>query len=319
MRTILLAHLKKMAALIVSAIAISIFCFAPIRAQEDTTTTTPDAPAEGQTSEYYLSLIAQYTYLILGKINGDISTYLKNISDMAVSWNTQDNSTESSQLQQTLTSYGNSITTVSQAQTALQTQILTDLFGPTVTSENLNYANDLVYQSLYGVRRFDPDPRRKPDGSPANVDSAYNYIKTASGFNIRHPLPPLGGPDPDAISRYFANYSTVMAAESFNSYVLSGLYEESRNGGPLNQLQTSLVQQATQSSWFTAIGGENLGIVLRQILMFESQAYVLMTQLLQTQKQQLAAQTLTNTLLILNNEDKEKQLYSKATGTRQPM
>jgi hypothetical protein len=109
-------------------------------------------------------------------------------------------------------------------------------------------------------------------------------------------------------------YNTVMAAESFNGYVLANQYAESQTNNGLSQAQLSLVTQASSSDWIANVASEQMGMVFRQLLMFESQLYVLMTQMLQTQKQLLIAQAMTNALLIATNQMNEGILASKAQG-----
>ena len=64
----------------------------------------------------------------------------------------------------------------------------------------------------------------------------------------------------------------------------------------------------------SSVIANDLGWVLRQILLFSSQTYVLMDQLLQTQKQMLATLAMTNTLLVANSNYQASILSNKAQG-----
>jgi hypothetical protein len=75
-----------------------------------------------------------------------------------------------------------------------------------------------------------------------------------------------------------------------------------------------LVTQAGNATWLKNIAAEEIGIVLREILVFQSQSYVLLTQLVQTQKQLLTATVMSNTLMIQNNRQNEAYLAAKAQG-----
>ena len=56
--------------------------------------------------------------------------------------------------------------------------------------------------------------------------------------------------------------------------------------------------------------------MIRQILLFESQNFVLMSQLVKIEKQQLQAQTMTNALLIATGFTNERLMASAAQGIR---
>ena len=134
-------------------------------------------------------------------------------------------------------------------------------------------------------------------------------------MNITHTIP---GPNwrgtEENKQKYLSYYSSISAIQTFNGYLLSQLYADYVNGRQYTQQQTALIQQASSSDWFTHVASESIGVVLRKILMYNSQLYVLMTELVQTQKQLLSAQAMTNTLLIIGNQFTENQLISKATG-----
>jgi hypothetical protein len=268
--------------------------------------------------ETYLKNIQDNTYKILVIVN-DFPVYLTNMSTFALSWLKPDDSDSTANMQGNFTALGTIFANNISAQNDrnLQLALTASLFGLSSTADLANPSdkpkilatvpniNDLTYNSLLG------SPIVLKGVPPA--DYAYNYILNTSGLNMQHVSLPSNPPGKKQdIARYRNYYNIANAVQSFNGYIQGGLYAESKNGNALSAAQTALVQQATQSSWFTQIASEELGKVLRQILMFQSQTYVLLTQSIQVQKQLLLAQTMTNTLLILNNQTNESLMYTKA-------
>ncbi len=144
--------------------------------------------------------------------------------------------------------------------------------------------------------------------------AALNYVANASGYNITHKSPNGLNPSlPDAANRYGSYYNTVIPAQSFGANVLSQLYAEQVNGNATSKTQDNLIALATGQSWLATIASEDIGKVLRQILMFESQNYVVATQLLETQKKMLTAQVMTNAILIASSQWTEKTMYDDAS------
>lgn len=181
----------------------------------------------------------------------------------------------------------------------------TALTGKPPTPQTMKYANDLVYSSLLGVPFYAKDPRE-------NMDFARNYILNASGSNIYHEMP-TGRPGTEVSRRrYMALYNTLIAATTFNNYVLSRNYVDKNQ---FNDLQKTLITQATNAdSWFKEVGGENIGFVLRQLLMYQSQMFVLMTQMLQLQKQMVSAQAMNTAVMIANAQLTEASMAAYAKG-----
>jgi len=291
-----LNHVKKLVILFGTAIALSMAYL-------------PYLSAQGN-SEQYLALIAQYTYGTLQAVN-QLPAYLN-------SWLNPDTSKFTQQIQGTFAALGNLIIGNINFQNNNQLQLTADLFGFTVAQfknptqaktilQTLPNINDLSYSTMVGQP---PLPK-----APNVAQSPYNYIKNAGGLLLVHTMPGLNWQGPVAAQQKYANYyNTVMSVESFNAYALSALLAEAQNGGAFTTTQQSLITQASGSTWISQIATEGLGTVLRQLLMFESQNYVLMSQLIQTQKQMLTAQTMTNSLLILGNQSSEILLVSKAQG-----
>lgn len=271
-----------------------------------------------------LNAIVQNTYGTLQSVN-NVPTYLHQITEFALSFMAHDKSSFTSSIQGNFATLGTLITQdlAMQNSQALQQQLTIDSFGsksdgtPLITSADLtgnnpavlskipNF-NDLAYSTLLG---FPPLPKHK--------SIPYNYIKFASGITMNHVLPAISGwkGQPEDQARYANYFNTLIAVETFNAYTLSGLYAEFQNGNGLSTQQNALITQASGSDWIAQIATEDLGVILRQLLMFQSQTYVLLTQLVQTQKQLLTSQAMTNSLLVLVNANNETSLVSRAKGT----
>jgi hypothetical protein len=190
-----------------------------------------------------------------------------------------------------------------------QKNFLNEYFSNTTP---LPYANQMTFTTLLG-KPYSDTPEKDDKGKPVN--SAYQYVINASGINIRHDAPSAYWRGDEASrQKYLDYYKTITAVQSFNTYLLSALYADSQNNLQLTHKQEELMNQASSSNWFVQVASENIGIVLRQILLFNSQTYVLLIKMYDAQKQQLAAQSMANTLLIMGNQFTEKDLYLRATG-----
>lgn len=307
---------KKWVALL--AIIFSIATTSAIADDSTGSASTPTAPvtmkqcqSASDTKTQLLCYITLYTYGTLLALN-NLPEYISN-------WTSADQSDTSASLQASFSTVNNDALSSITTQAGLQQQLLGIFFATNgITKQSLNGgANDLAYQSLQNVLYFNPDPRTT-GSNPQNVDIQMDYIQNASGLNVSHPLPTGSGFKGSLASRSrYSNYfNTISAVQTYNAYALSRRYAEYKNGNQLSKDQTALIQQASDSTnWFKQVAQENIGIVLRQILMYDSQTYVLMTQLLQTEKELLTAQTMNNSLLILLNMPNEDTLYKKAIGT----
>lgn len=276
----------------------------------DATTSTTGSPD-------YLQQIADNTYNILSAVN-NIPTYLNDITQMAQSWLSPDSDPTTSFIAQTqgdFASLGYWFEQNKVTQNGMQVQMMANLMHQPVSSfttpssspailDKYTSVNDIAYSSLLGL----------PPVARGDLNTT-NYINYAAGLNLYHITPSLSWPGNGRdITTYMDYFNTISAIESFDAYVLSSLAADNANGNPIATLQTSLTNQATSSSWLAQIATEELGKVLRQILVFQSQSYVLLTQQLQVQKQMVSAQAMTNSLLILNNYQNEVQLARKAQG-----
>ncbi len=264
---------------------------------------------------YYLMKIAEYTNGILTKVN-NLPTYLEIIATSTASLFTTDNTTATSNLQGVFTNLANHFIQSSEGQASLMpnmanTQFINPLTQQTATSSELPNANDLSYLTMLGQPFFSTDPRGK------NVDPMLNYVTNASGVGLVHMFPVAGWRGNAQAQQAYSNFfNTMMAVESFDSYIISSMYADAKNGSPFNELQKQLLQLASDpTNWFAKIASEEIGIVLRQILMFESQSFVLLSEMLKIQKQALYAQAMGNSLLVLSNVTNEDMLVRKAQGT----
>jgi hypothetical protein len=267
--------------------------------------------------------IYQNTTGILTAVS-NIPKYLQKMVAFALNWEAKDDSTYTSQMQANFEILGKNVDKNNLAQIGMQQQLIAAIVNQPIASFSagtnsptpavlgpIPNINDLAYSSMLG---YPPVTARN-----APVFNPTNFINYAGGGGFVHALPAPGGTAATvanpAIASYKSYYNAVIAIESFNSYVLSGLYADSANGTKSNtSIQNALVAQASNANWIANVASEELGKVLRQILVFESQSYVLMTQLLQTQKQLLTATVMTNTLLIANNRTNECILAAKAQG-----
>lgn len=268
------------------------------------------AAGGGALSGAYLALIAQYT-----NATANIAYYIEtNTMGLLVLLNSlllPDTTTTSANLQSSFATLTNTAITNSGTQLTLQQKLLPDFYN-SVNTNNYPEANDITFGTLLGQPFFTPDPRNS-NGSPP-VDSSLNYIKNVSGMRLRHVVPQQNWQGTaDNQKKYREFYGTVSAIQTYDAYVLSQLYSDNANGGTLTSQQTQLMQQASGSTWFTQVASENLGVVFRQMLMYNSQLYVLMTQMLQTEKQLLATLAMTNTLIVIGDQFPEGQLLQKAT------
>lgn len=288
-------------------------------------------PATAQNSDEYLKQIAENTYNTLQKVN-DLPTYLQSLNAFITAWMSQDTSPPTVAMQSSFTNLGNLFiseeTQIAPLLPEMNSYLLNNdgnnVFNvnngtatPTnlATTSTLWYGNDLVYSSLLGVPYFAKDPRQQTGGA-SKIDFAKNYVRNASGLNIYHILPGSNWQGKkESQARYQAYFNTVTAAESFGAYILSRQYIEKDQ---FTTLQAQLIKQASDpKDWFAQVSSESIGYVLRQILLYQSQLFVLMSQMLQAQNQLVTAQVMTNSILIANNAQNENMLASYAQG-KQP-
>lgn len=277
--------------------------------------TTSGAPGAGGDANALLKQIASNTYHMLEAIN-NVPNYLDSITQQAISWLAIEDK-DDSYIVKTQGDFANLGSLLAQANTNqknAQTQVAANFLNvdaknlttPTKSPkilETLPFINDITYASLIGAP---PVPQASFNPS--------DYLSNSLGSSIPHITPSNNWPGkPLNKLIYSGYYKSIMAANSFGAYVLSGLIAENQNGNKLTALHDKLITEASESSWLAQIATEELGKVLRDILLFQSQNYVLMTKSIELQKQQLTAQVLTNSLLVSTNTLSEVTMFQKAT------
>jgi hypothetical protein len=208
-------------------------------------------------------------------------------------------------LQNSFTTYASQSAASSTGTTELAKKMATSYFSLAgISPTSIPYANDLGFPALLGSPVF--EETRK------NADPAYNYLQFASGLRLTHAAPSQTWHGSLSDQTNYINYfGTMTAAQTFNGYVLAQIYSDLKNGIP--STQTTLVNQASDpTTWFATITTESIGAVLRQSLMYQSQTYILLTQILQTEKMLLAAQAINNTLIMSTGLISENMLMKKA-------
>lgn len=304
--------------------------------------------AQAQSAEGYLKIIAANTTQIARYVNEKLSVTMTKFDKYLMSWLGDDQAQKTAtkttaDMQANFADFGSSLQTVSNvqnttAQTVLNAALLNNTSDTTImlntmgtapsssiaNEKSLRYANDLVYTSLLDKPFFPNDPRK-------NAQFALNYIRNASALNMYHPIP--GGPgtawngSDEGFKRYQNYFNVVMSVESFNAWVLSDHYAQylqekndqakaAKDGKKYTPLRDRLLKQATDSDWFLKVTTEPLTFIMRQMLMYQSQLFVLQMEAIRYQKQMATAQVMTNSLLIANNLMNENVLIASARGTQ---
>ncbi len=293
--------------------------------EQGVTQVPPGTPTCSGASAECLKAITENTYAALQAVN-TLPVYLYNAGQYILNWTAADKSSSTSTMQGYFTGIGNAITNnnayVNDANNLAQ--IMADTLGQPslpVSVQDFNEpqgnpkiktilgglnVNDFAFGTILGV-----PPVTK--GDPANP---YSYLQNASGMNVKHtiPSPAWQGKKQDR-DTYTNYYKMLMSIISYDSYILDSLVADSTAGqNGFTPQQASLIQTAANGNFLATVATEELGPVLRQILMFQSQAYLMLTQLVVLQKQQMATQAMTNSLLITNNSLNESLMVSKAMG-----
>jgi hypothetical protein len=296
-----------------SIISIQLHASTPVTTPAAPVTPPPPSPVSDTAGQGLLAQIAQYTNGTLTAVTSTTNPVVTAIVTALTNLTSPDMATNPASptpnLQSSFTTYASSSAASQAAQLTVQQTALTPVVANFTTTSVPN-ANDLAFASLLGTPTpiFNPDPR----ASASSIDSGMNYLAFAAGLLIPHAVPTSTWkgalPYQTAYIRYFG---TVTAVETYNAYVLSQLYEDAKNG--VSTAQTTLVNQASDpANWFAIITNESIGAVLRQMLMYQSQSYIVLTQILQTQKMILAGTAMSNTTAMLAGMANEQMLVSKA-------
>jgi hypothetical protein len=299
-------QMKKVLVISATISILGIVSISPLRA--DTST----AAAASGSDTIYLQEIASYTNSILTAVTTPINPVVLMILQALLSLSAPDNSTNppspTPALQNAFTTLNFSGETMEPlGMLSNYLQIQSDMFSSISTAAVPN-VNDLAYGSLIGASPLSPDPRGNNAGNPM-----YNYIKMAAGVNMNPPAPGQDWKGSAYNQTNYRNYyNAVTAVQTFNAYALSQLYTDSAM--QLTTQQASLVAQVSNpQTWFAVVASEPMGAVVRQILMLQSQTYVVLTEVLQTQKLLLAAAAMNNTIQMANGASNASLLITKAT------
>jgi hypothetical protein len=264
----------------------------------------------------YLTNIQNYTNSMLTVIN-QLPAYFSSLPTLVTTMLAADNASSDpvpwttywTNQQTWLTTLGSNALNNEANAIALQTSLLTTFFGSSnISAGTPQNMNDLSFSTLLGNPLLSPDPR-------SGANAALNYLTNASGLNLTYPVPSAGWRgSSEAQKAYTQFYNTVTAVQTYNAYALSHLYEDSQTLVNDTALRKQLITQTTNANWFSSVIANDLGWVFRQILLYCSQTYVLMDQLVQTQKQMAATLAMTNTLLIANSGFQANTLMTQAKG-----
>lgn len=297
----------------VSALALTFLLNSPVKAQ-----------GEGGLGAEILEAIREDTHAILEKVN-KLPDYIQIITAMALSW------TDTNDESKSIAVNGSLFSMLATARNLdLKEQIdLTKNATLTFLGKNnkIPNVNDYAYTTLLNAPPVTPNKLTGPLES-----SADNYIKNVSGTSL-----PMTAPSPEWRTQgqdrqdYYHLYTTLAAVQSYNSYVLNKVYAErqqrmqypsgipNRKKGDAASTQdilTTMVESASSTDWYTRVGSESIGLVLRQLLMFTSQNFILLKKMLDTQQDMLLSQAMTNTLMMQNaGLGQGRLLYKQASGT----
>lgn len=255
----------------------------------------------------YLQLIWENTLAILKQIN-TFPAYVKDLSDMAKSWMKADDSTAMANGQALFSGLGATpIPDFSTINQLTQHFITRDTGAPLPTD-----VNDYSFSSLMGTNFYlqKPDPRAS-NSPPPNI--FINYLKNASGANLPFATPVIGAVGGNSVAQatYKSLYNTFAAVQSYNNYLLNFFIATAEQDGAMNKL----AHQATDANWLAQVGGEELGKVFREMLLYQAQTFVLLSRLVEMQERALGAQVMTNTLLLAVNQGGSQLLFQQAVGS----
>jgi hypothetical protein len=255
----------------------------------------------------YLAQIAKNTSGMLTKLNNLPATLagLDTVIKMAISWLQPDDSDATAAMQGNFAITGKMLGEANPNIAATNQQILAALFNVSAKSKrtfaSVPDINTFTYPTFLGT----------PLASGGSSTATLSYIMNASGVTLPHQFPSDSWQgDPYSVVQYKNLYQVITSISTFNSAVLTDLYY--RHGKDFTTAQEALITKAGSSDWIQEVSTEELGKVMRQLLLFTAQQYVLSSELIKLQKQALMASVMTNTLLILNNQKNEFDLLDKA-------
>lgn len=284
-------------------VLIAVFSMALFYGSPATGASGPSQSSDKDSQIQLLTKITDNTYWIWFYLN-----------EFFLAWINPDTTSSTAQIQQDFTNYMNYTWQNQSDQITLQAQsngplLASHFFGKTLPAN----VNQLSYTTVLGAPL---------NGDSSNLQSdIQNYVINAAALNITHYSPSkVNGNNAAAVAAYTNFYNTITAVQSYSAYILGDIIvnyqnlNDPNNHFKLSVLQENLKNEASSPTWFTQIASENIGLVLRQLLMFQSQTYILMLQMVESQKQQLALSAMSNSLVVLGNQFNENELLGKATG-----
>lgn len=245
------------------------------------------------------------TDAILSQIN-KLPAYISSITEMATDWiATQDQSNTIANNQYAIAQLTSSYNSAAGDQINDTKDITKQIIlgagnSSSSNSQLLSVDNAISYTTLLGnplVAIQNQNQSQNNNTSPLDA-YARAYIANASDANTlltRMVLTPTASA---SAKKYIYFYNTISSIKSYDAYILNGLYHQRER----DKYRYKLVSMASNSTWFTQVASEPLGLVLRQILMYQSQLYVQMDRLLKVQQEQLAASAMSNSLITLSLE-----------------
>lgn len=259
-----------------------------------------------------LTQIKSDTDSILSIVN-QLPAYLESLTEMAKSWNeTHDNANvigiNQSSFGTLNTNFNTAYDTQKSTSKVLTNQYLSGNLSGTPGSPPSN-ANELSSSVLWGDFLVTP-----PANDPRSIDNyVQSYLANANGTNVIIPPPNASwGKANPAGTQYRNLYNMLAAIQSYDAYLIGRLAKQN----DINAASKTLLTQASGSTWFSSIQTESLGLVLRHILMYDSQIYVDLERLIKLQQEQLAATAMTNALLSVNDGQTIGQLLVQQASSQ---
>ncbi len=262
---------------------VALFISTPILANETDTN-----------SNSTLNEIKQITWQILVALNQS-PAYIRDVTRLAKSWLEPDDSDATAINQQLLHHYGEAVP----VDYSYIQQLNNSFTSATTDSSTVNVNS---FNALLSDKNND------------GINDIRAYLQNISGASLHQgtlgsQIAALGTRDANAIQNEKAYYATLTSVQSYNNYIISHFYHHFSQRKSLDKL----VQNASRSDWLAQAASEPLGKVLRQILYYESQHFVLQARLLETQENALGAQAMTNTLLIMLIQSNHRLLNQLST------
>lgn len=258
-----------------------------------------------------LRWIRYYTYLILDKID-KFPVYIEPLKKMAESWlDDKDDKQTFANNQSAFANLNLTYSTDVNKNDILKTKldktnesVTSFLKAGSLTGILPKNANDLSYTILY---RYVVKTQPTTNLPKLIEDATKNYINNLAGVSYPTQQPNASWPtskDASAPQNQYTNmYNVISAVKSFDTFVINDLYKtKNKEGKDASDYSKLLADNASSSDWFETVRTESLGMVIRHLLMYTSQTYVLTSRMLELQKQQLTMQAAANSLLIMQTQ-----------------